>query len=91
MGSLLSTEFLTLDCTEMSHATDLFGPKAPYPGYEEGSALNNFLCRNHGQRSVVFLDDFEKMGAGVHESLLIPFAEGLILHLTGNLPRRSAR
>lgn len=76
MGELLSVEFLAIDSTEMNHTTDLFGPKAPFPGYEEGSALNNFLCRNHGQRSVVLLDDFEKMGPNVFNSLLIPFGEG---------------
>lgn len=84
MGDLLSAEFLAIDSTEMNHSSDLFGPKAPCPGYEEGSALNNFLCRNHGQRSVVFLDDFEKMGSTVFHSLLIPFGEGEIPCLTFN-------
>lgn len=73
---LLSAKSLVLDATEMNHITDLFGPRAPFPGYEEGSALNNFLCRNHGQRSVVFLDNFKAMGSGVFDSLLVPFSEG---------------
>lgn len=79
MGALLAVDSLTLDAAEMSHITDLFGPRAPFPGHEEGSALNNFLCRNHGQRAVVFLDNFKAMGAGVFDSLLIPFSEGELI------------
>lgn len=76
VGALLSVESLVVDSTEMNHITDFFGPKAPFPGYEDGSALNNFLCRNHGQRSVVFVDNFKAMGSNVFDSLLIPFGEG---------------
>ena len=43
MGELLSSEMECIDCTEMLHETDLFGPKKPYLGYELGSPLNNFL------------------------------------------------
>lgn len=81
MRTCLSAAFLTINCAEMTSTTDLFGSTAPSPGYEQGSALNNFLCRNHGQRCIVFLDEFEKMGPAVHESLLTPFDEGL------NIPR----
>lgn len=77
MQTLLSAELLAIDCAGITSVTDLFGPKAPSPGYEQGSTLNNFLCRNHGQRSIVLLDEFEKMGPAVHESLLIPFDEGV--------------
>lgn len=34
VGTLLETEFLRVDCTEMQHETDLLGPKAPYEGHE---------------------------------------------------------
>lgn len=30
MGKYLSAEHILIDCTEMKHETDLFGPKAPY-------------------------------------------------------------
>ncbi|KAH8145191.1 uncharacterized protein LAJ45_10751 [Morchella importuna] len=77
MRTCLSAAFLTINCAEMTSTADLFGSTAPSPGYEQGSALNNFLCRNHGQRCIVFLDEFEKMGPAVHESLLTPFDEGI--------------
>jgi ATP-dependent Clp protease ATP-binding subunit ClpA len=83
MRTCLSAAFLAINCAEMTSTTDLFGSAAPSPGYEQGSALNNFLCRNHGQRCIVFLDEFEKMGPAVHESLLTPFDEGLDISRLG--------
>lgn len=78
MGELLTLEMECVDCTEMKHETDLFGPKKPYLGYETGSPLNNFLARMNGRRSIVFLDEFEKTTREVQNSLLIPFDEGSI-------------
>ena len=60
MKALLSVEHIIVDCTEIRHETDLFGPKAPYEGHENGSPLNNHLCRESGRHNVVFLDEFEK-------------------------------
>ena len=60
MATLLSCPFQGVDCTEMKYETDLFGPKHPYVGSTEGSKVNNFLEENSAQRSVVFLDEFEK-------------------------------
>jgi ATP-dependent Clp protease ATP-binding subunit ClpA len=76
MGELLSLELECIDCTELRHETDLFGPKKPYIGYEAGSPLNNFLTRLSGRRSLVFLDEFEKTTRDVQNALLIPFDEG---------------
>lgn len=76
MGELLSTDILVIDCTEMVHETDLFGPKAPYRGHELGSPLNNYLSSEHGKRTVVFLDEFDKTTEEVRQSLLIVFDQG---------------
>jgi hypothetical protein len=77
MGELLSLEIETVDCTEMKHESDIFGPKRPYLGYDKGSPVNNFLARNNGKRCIIFLDEFEKTTREVQNALLIPFDEGL--------------
>ena len=51
LGRLLSLDLEVVNCTTASHATDLFGPRAPYYGSEKGSLLNNFLVRNHQRLS----------------------------------------
>ncbi|KAF2403751.1 P-loop containing nucleoside triphosphate hydrolase protein [Trichodelitschia bisporula] len=73
LGYLLSLDFLPVDCTTVSHERELFGPRAPMVGAEQGSPLNNFLARHTGQRAIVFLDEFEKTNQDVHKTLLIPF------------------
>lgn len=35
MGKLLSLPFLKVDCTHLTHDTDLFGAQAPYQGYQD--------------------------------------------------------
>jgi ATP-dependent Clp protease ATP-binding subunit ClpA len=77
MGELLGLDIQCVDCTEMKHETDLFGPKRPYIGHELGSPLNNFLAQNSGKRCIVFLDEFEKTTREVQNALLVPFSEGL--------------
>lgn len=69
-------EIERVDCTEMRHETDMFGPKKPYYGYTLGSPLNNFLARLNGKRGIVFLDEFEKTTKEVQNAFLIPFDEG---------------
>ena len=76
MGELLSLSSLTVDCAEMKHETDFFGPKAPYQGWEDGSPLNNYLAQWAGQSSVVFLDEFDKTTDEVRKSLLLVFQSG---------------
>ena len=76
MGGLLSAEMIVIDCTEMQHETDLFGPKSSYYGSAVGSPLNNHLANEHGKRTVVFLDEFDKTTEEVRQSLLIVFDQG---------------
>ena len=76
MGDLLSLDMLKIDCTEMQHQTDMFGPKAPYFGYQDGSPLNNYLEKNAGQRAIIFVDEFDKTTDEVRNSMLLPLESG---------------
>ncbi|KAK0669289.1 P-loop containing nucleoside triphosphate hydrolase protein [Cercophora samala] len=77
MGKLLSLDLLTVDCTNLRTPMDLFGPFFPFEGYDKGSAVNNFLDLHSSERSIVFLDEFEKTEQKVRESLLLPFQRGV--------------
>ena len=70
MKFLLSIEHILVDCTEIRHETDIFGPKAPHEGYEEGSPLNNHLYRESRRRNIVLLDEFEKSTQELWAALL---------------------
>lgn len=76
LGALLSLELQVSDCTIVSREVELFGPRKPYVGAEEGAPLNNFLAANNGRRCIVFLDEFEKTTADIWNALLIPFDRG---------------
>jgi hypothetical protein len=76
LGALLSLELQVSDCTIVTRELELFGPRNPYMGAEEGTPLNNFLAANSGRRSIVFLDEFEKTTADIWNALLIPFDKG---------------
>lgn len=76
LGELMSLEMLQLDMASMKRETDLCGARAPFIGCEVGSPLNNFLASRSGDRAIVFLDEFDKAGREVWETLLIPFGEG---------------
>jgi hypothetical protein len=76
LGHLLSLELEVVDCTIFSREIELFGPRAPYHGSDRGSPLNNFLARHSGERSIVFLDEFEKTSPEIHQALLLPFDKG---------------
>ena len=76
LGALLSLELQVSDCTIVSREVELFGPRKPYVGAEEGAPLNNFLAANNGRRCIVFLDEFEKTTADIWNALLIPFDKG---------------
>ena len=58
----------------------MFGPRAPYQGYQDGSPLNNFITAHGGKRCVVFLDEFEKTDDLIRQGLLIPFQSGEFFH-----------
>lgn len=70
MGDLISAKFLDIDCTQLTTVFSLLGTTAGYKESETGSPLNNFLIRNNGQRSVVFMDEFDKTTQEVREALL---------------------
>ncbi|KAI1767877.1 P-loop containing nucleoside triphosphate hydrolase protein [Hypoxylon sp. FL1150] len=75
-GEMMTLEFHAIDCTSFTQESELFGPKASFKGHEEGSALNNFLAKESGNRSIVFMDEFEKTTDEVRNALLIPFDQG---------------
>ncbi|KAI1763843.1 P-loop containing nucleoside triphosphate hydrolase protein [Hypoxylon sp. FL1150] len=75
-GDLMSLELQVVDCTIFKHDNELFGPRPPYSGHEDGSPLNNFLTRKAGQRCIVFMDEFEKTSKDIHNTLLLPFQDG---------------
>lgn len=76
LGVLLSLEMQVSDCTIVSREAELFGPRKPYVGAEEGAPLNNFLAANNGRKCIVFLDEFEKTTPDIWNALLIPFDKG---------------
>lgn len=76
LGALLSLELHVSDCAIVSREIELFGPRKPYVGAEEGAPLNNFLAANNGRRCIVFLDEIEKTTADIWNALLIPFDKG---------------
>lgn len=75
-GDLMSLELQVVDCTLFRQEAELFGPRPPYQGSEEGSQLNNFLCRNFGRRCIIFMDEFEKTSKDIHNTLLLLFQDG---------------
>ena len=77
LGSLLSFPWLSFNMSKMRSVSDLFGPEAPFCGYEKGSRLNNFISHNSGKRVIAFLDEFEKSSHDVRDALLLPFDEGI--------------
>jgi hypothetical protein len=76
LGYLMNLELEVVDCTIVSHEMELFGGRHPYVNADRGTPLNNFLARNSGQRSIVFLDEFEKTTREIHQALLLPFDNG---------------
>ncbi|KAI1491148.1 P-loop containing nucleoside triphosphate hydrolase protein [Biscogniauxia mediterranea] len=75
-GDLMSLELHKVDCTIFKQDNELFGPRPPYSGFEDGSPLNNFLARKAGERCIVFMDEFEKTSTEIHNTLLLPFQDG---------------
>ncbi|CAJ2513917.1 Uu.00g020360.m01.CDS01 [Anthostomella pinea] len=76
LGEITSLDTISIDCTTFTREDELFGPRAPYHGHTSGSLLNNFLARNSGKTSIVFLDEFEKTTETIHNTLLVPFDQG---------------
>ncbi|KEF63731.1 uncharacterized protein A1O9_01709 [Exophiala aquamarina CBS 119918] len=76
LGYLMNLELEVVDCAIVNREMELFGGRHPYVNADQGSPLNNFLARNDGQRSIVFLDEFEKTTREIHQALLLPFDNG---------------
>ena len=76
LGYLMSLELEVVDCTVVNREIELFGGRHPYMNAGEGTSLNNFLVRNSGKRSIIFLDEFEKTTKEIHSALLLPFDNG---------------
>lgn len=72
----MSLELHVVDCTIFKQENELFGPRPPFEGHEDGSPLNNFLARKAGSRCIVFMDEFEKTSKDIHNTLLLPFQDG---------------
>lgn len=72
----MSLDLHVVDCTIFKQDNELFGPRPPFSGHEDGSTLNNFLVSKAGKRSIVFMDEFEKTGKEIHNTLLLPFQDG---------------
>ncbi|KAM0817926.1 hypothetical protein AB5N19_03733 [Seiridium cardinale] len=75
-NDLLSVRMHQVDCAAFSRVVELFGPRKGYEGAANGSALNNFLARESGQRSIVFMDEFERTSKEIYDTLLVPLQEG---------------
>ena len=60
----------------MRHETDILGPKPPYQGHQKGSPLNNHLADHDGQKTVIFMDEFDKTTREVYQAMLLPFESG---------------
>jgi hypothetical protein len=76
LGHLLYLDLQVVDCTIYRREPELFGPRTPYHGSDQGSPLNNFLEAHSGRRSIVFFDEFDKTTPDIQEALLIPFGNG---------------
>lgn len=74
MGRFLGIPYHKVDCAEMRHFTDLFGPK--YIGASEGTPLNKFLHENSDKRAIVLLDEFEKTREEVWNGFIQLFDKG---------------
>lgn len=70
LGKAISATTITVSCAEVRTLWGLFGSEVGYRGCSDGTALNNFLVKNNGKHSIVFLDEFDKTHHDVVEALL---------------------
>ena len=76
LGGLLQLPTTVIDCAQMRSDIGLFGSRMGYIDNANGSQLNNHLADNSGQRSLVFLDQFDKTEKQIHNSLLLVLGNG---------------
>jgi transcriptional regulator with AAA-type ATPase domain len=70
LGTMISAETVSINCAEIRTSWGLFGSESGYIGSQDGTILNNFLVKNNGRHSVIFLDEFDKTDSRVVEALL---------------------
>lgn len=75
---LLGADLLNVDISKIANAYGLFGFPRGYVGGEEGSRFNNFLAGRQQQKSVIFLDEFDKTKQEVRSALLTVLETGKI-------------
>ena len=76
MGGMLGLPMTVIGCAQMRSDIGLFGSRQGYVGNAKGSQLNNHLADFDGQKSVVFLDEFDKTDQEVRNSLLLLLDSG---------------
>ncbi|KAI8956640.1 hypothetical protein F5Y11DRAFT_353435 [Daldinia sp. FL1419] len=76
LGRILSLDIEKVDYALIRGENELFGPQESEEGHESGSSLNNFLARKSGQRSIVYIEEFEKTSEDIRKTLLSPFDSG---------------
>ncbi|KAF2874884.1 P-loop containing nucleoside triphosphate hydrolase protein [Massariosphaeria phaeospora] len=86
LGDLLSVKTTVIDCAATRDSWALFGPTAGWNRNQDGSILNNFLADNTEERSVVFLDEFDKTREEVRDALLLITENGNYVDRRTNTP-----
>lgn len=79
LGNLLSVETTVIGCAACRDTWALFGSTAGWDRNQDGSKLNNFLTDNSGKRSIVFLDEFDKMDQHIRNALLLVTESGKVV------------
>ncbi|OTB00528.1 hypothetical protein M426DRAFT_234746 [Hypoxylon sp. CI-4A] len=75
LAKILSLEPERVGRTSATHE-EAFGTKVLDESTDAGSPLNDFLSRNTGHRSLVFIEEFEKASEQLYKELVIPFDRG---------------
>lgn len=77
LGKLLDeVPLLKVDCGAYSCKLSFFGSYAAYQNSETSTAPTRFVAKNAGKRSIMLLDEFDRLEEAVKENLLIPFDQG---------------
>ncbi|KAI1410303.1 P-loop containing nucleoside triphosphate hydrolase protein [Hypoxylon sp. FL1857] len=77
LAYLLSLDVQQIDCSGLNGYDQIFGPKQPGQDYSSGSPLNDFLASKTKERSIVFMEEFDKTNQEIHKELLVPFDRGV--------------
>ncbi|KAI0128120.1 P-loop containing nucleoside triphosphate hydrolase protein [Hypoxylon sp. NC0597] len=77
LAYLLSLDVQKVECTGLNVYDEIFGVKRPDQDYTVGSPLNDFLASKSKERSIVFMEEFDKTNQEIHKELLVPFDRGV--------------